>query len=654
MTANLHTGTGAPPEDPPYRIGRARSVLRVVAIASCLPYTGLKTAWTAGSRIGIPDGSPLLDGGTALAVANGATVLMDGAVVVLALLLTRPWGLRVPAWLLVLPMWVASGLLLPIMTAFPVQLVVRVLGGGGGRPVGEGSSEPFLDPWVFGVVYGGFIVQGIALGSLFALYARERWGDLWRGRLRDLPESPTAPALRATAVAAASAALVPGVAHLLWATGSTAGLEPARAADRTSDFHVLEAVSLLFVVVTAVGVLLLAFRRTGGLSLRLPLVLAWCGSAQMASLGRMAEPRRADGCGRGGGPAEGGDHGDLRCPDAGRGARRDAGRVLLRGARGGAFRVCARRAQREPGVMRFLAALFGRRARLRWLHLIIGGALLMPYFLVGTVLVGMAGGGEQLFSSLPAQFVAFGLALPMAAVTGFFGLVRPLPVAAARALCGVPPCRAGRRARPTRQARVRTAGWYTLHLALGGIISGATLALPPFAVAVIALPFFAGLRETWLLDGPEALREPWALALAPFAGSRCCWRWRWPPPWPGGAAGGRRCCWGRRPRTELAAAERRAADLAVRNRLARELHDSVGHALSAVTLQAGAARRVLDRDPEFVREALTAIEETTRRTVGELDSVLGLLRQDGEPDEEVPYGPGLTRSAGCWRTAGCR
>ncbi|WP_258044208.1 sensor histidine kinase, partial [Streptomyces sp. SM11] len=84
-------------------------------------------------------------------------------------------------------------------------------------------------------------------------------------------------------------------------------------------------------------------------------------------------------------------------------------------------------------------------------------------------------------------------------------------------------------------------------------------------------------------------------------------------------------------------------DLAVRNRLARELHDSVGHALSAVTLQAGAARRVLDRDPEFVREALTAIEETTRRTVGELDSVLGLLRQDGEPDEagDAAHGPGL-------------
>lgn len=275
----------APPEVSSYRVGRARAVLRVVTMMACLPYIGLKTAWIAGSRLGIPEGSALLDGGTVLRVANGATVLMDCAVIVLALLLTRPWGKRVPAWLLVLPMWVASGLLLPIMTAFPVQLAVRLLGGGGGRPVGEGNSEPFLDPWVFGVVYGGFIVQGLALGVLFALYARERWGRLWQGRLRDLPGSPTAPALRATAVAAASAALFPGVTHLLWVTGSTAGLDAGRAADRTSDFYVLEAVSLLFVVVTAVGVLLLAFRRSGRLSLRLPLVLAWAGSAEMACWG---------------------------------------------------------------------------------------------------------------------------------------------------------------------------------------------------------------------------------------------------------------------------------------------------------------------------------------------------------------------------------
>ncbi|MFJ4703576.1 sensor histidine kinase [Streptomyces anulatus] len=298
--------------------------------------------------------------------------------------------------------------------------------------------------------------------------------------------------------------------------------------------------------------------------------------------------------------------------------------------------------------MKHLAALFGRRARLRWLHLIIGGALLMPYFLVGTVLVGMTGGGKALLTSVPAQFAAFAIALPMAAVTGFFPLVRPLSVAAARALCGVPPALLADGPARTRQARVRTAGWYTLHLALGGIISGSTLALPPFAVAVAALPFFAGLRATWLLDGPELLRGPWALALAPFAGIAMLLALALAAAVAGEVLARRApVLLGPTPEDRLAAAERRAADLAVRNRLARELHDSVGHALSAVTLQAGAARRVLDRDPEFVREALTAIEETTRRTVGELDSVLGLLRQDGEPgDEDTAYGPGLDALGG--------
>ncbi|MFF9565791.1 hypothetical protein [Streptomyces sp. NPDC014685] len=262
--------------DPAAAAGRsgARALLRTLAIASTLPYIALKTAWIAGSRIGIPDGSPLLEHRATMIVANGVTILMDSAVVVLALLLTRPWGRRVPAWLLVLPVWVASGLLLPIMTGYPTQLVVSLFRGEG---VGGGGGDPFLDEWVFGVVYGGFTVQGLALGTLFALYARERWGHLWQGTLRELPESPTAPALRVTAVLVSLLATVPAVMHLVWAGGSTAGLNAARIADRDGPFHIMEAFNVLFAVVTAVGVLLLAFRRSA-LPLAVPLALAWCGS----------------------------------------------------------------------------------------------------------------------------------------------------------------------------------------------------------------------------------------------------------------------------------------------------------------------------------------------------------------------------------------
>ncbi|MEV0448201.1 histidine kinase [Streptomyces sp. NPDC050600] len=296
-------------------------------------------------------------------------------------------------------------------------------------------------------------------------------------------------------------------------------------------------------------------------------------------------------------------------------------------------------------MTRFWGVLFGQSARRRWLHLILGGALFMPYWLVGTVVVGpFTPDGNVFGGGLRYQFAAYAVGLPLAALTALFPLARPMSVAAARALCGVAPGRFADGPARGRAARARTAGWFTLHLGTGALLAGASLALPPFALAVSALPFSAALRASeagrfWHLDRPWLA---WAglpiglLLLLALAGAAAAT----------GALLAREAprLLGPSPADRLAAAERRAAELAVRNRLARELHDSVGHALSAVTLQAGAARRVLETDPGgadlgFVREALTAIEETTRRTVGELDAVLGLLRS-GEDDGELAA-PGL-------------
>ncbi len=103
----------------------ARRLLRATAVVACLPCLGLKAAWIAGSRVGIPDGSALLDHRVAMALANGLSMLLDSGVIVLALVLTRPWGRRVPAWAPALPAWGATGLLAPIMAGYPLQLVAR-------------------------------------------------------------------------------------------------------------------------------------------------------------------------------------------------------------------------------------------------------------------------------------------------------------------------------------------------------------------------------------------------------------------------------------------------------------------------------------------------------------------------------------------------
>ncbi|KAF4407538.1 MULTISPECIES: histidine kinase [Streptomyces] len=279
--------------------------------------------------------------------------------------------------------------------------------------------------------------------------------------------------------------------------------------------------------------------------------------------------------------------------------------------------------------------LFGRRARLRWVHLVLGGALLMPYFLLAGVVVAPFSGEDNVLTSLGHQLLAFAAALPLVAVSGLFPLARVLETAAARALCGVPGSALDGGASESWAARRRTAAFCTLHLGLGGVVSGMTLAVPPMAALLLAFPLVPELREERLgLGAFGPLTAPLAgagmlLALAAVVAAAGALQARLLP-----------ALLGPTPEDRLAAAERRAAGLAARNRLARELHDSVGHALSAVALQASAARRVLDRDPAFVREALAAIEETTRETVGELDAVLGLLRKDGTPGDGEGDGGG--------------
>ncbi|TXS51690.1 hypothetical protein [Streptomyces sp. t39] len=262
--------------------GRLRPALRAVAIASCVPYLALKAAWIAGSRIGIPDGSVLLEDRAVTAAANGLTVLMDAAVIVLAVLLTRPWGLRVRAWVLTVPMWAATGLLAPIMVGFPLHLAAGALGGSSPQEI---SDEPFLDAWVFDVVYTGFIVQGIALGTLFVLCARQRWGHLWQGTLWTLPTSATGPRMRGCAVAGALIALGPAVMHVLWAAGSTLALPAGTAAGRSTDFRLLESMHAAFAVAAMASVLTLAFRAVPSLSLRPVLAVAWTSASALGAWG---------------------------------------------------------------------------------------------------------------------------------------------------------------------------------------------------------------------------------------------------------------------------------------------------------------------------------------------------------------------------------
>ncbi|MGW4809526.1 sensor histidine kinase [Kitasatospora sp. NPDC004272] len=159
--------------------------------------------------------------------------------------------------------------------------------------------------------------------------------------------------------------------------------------------------------------------------------------------------------------------------------------------------------------------------------------------------------------------------------------------------------------------RGRTAGWLVARVGLGVLLGVVTVA----AVRVVArwplsvLPVLFALL--WLVVYAGRLQLALAVRLL-------------------GPSGAER----------LAAAEARAERLLERNRLARELHDSIGHALTVTVVQAGAAREVAD--PAFRERALEAIETTGRRALDDLERMLVLLRET--PDAAATERPGLGRA----------
>lgn len=100
--------------------------------------------------------------------------------------------------------------------------------------------------------------------------------------------------------------------------------------------------------------------------------------------------------------------------------------------------------------------------------------------------------------------------------------------------------------------------------------------------------------------------------------------------------------------------ERRAEALAARQldarrqaseerlRMARDLHDVIGHNISLINVQAGVGLDLMERDPEQTRAALAAIKAVSKEALGELRAMLDTLRQSGDDAPRSPV-PGLSR-----------
>lgn len=175
-------------------------------------------------------------------------------------------------------------------------------------------------------------------------------------------------------------------------------------------------------------------------------------------------------------------------------------------------------------------------------------------------------------------------------------------------------------------SRRRGAVWLALLTAVGLVVAVGVLYLLPSGVGLVAHPFTgadqvavpggalrtgSGWRASWVvLPGLVALSATGGLVWG--AGALIA---RWAPRVIGPTVVER-----------VAVAAERERELARANALARELHDSLGHRLTAMTVQATAARRLLRTDPERAERAIAAVEDLGRGAQADVDAVVGVLR----------------------------
>ncbi|MFF9481598.1 sensor histidine kinase [Streptomyces sp. NPDC014733] len=248
----------------------------------------------------------------------------------------------------------------------------------------------------------------------------------------------------------------------------------------------------------------------------------------------------------------------------------------------------------------------------RWLHLVTGSMVAVVCMFIWPE-PGGHGQGVLLRAAL--------LSVPLLVLLGLVPVVRLAEGLQARLMLvpGRPSprrdvCRAELTAAPSASVADlgRTVCWLVLRVQLGALTLSASGWLPVQTVRL------ASRGDGYALLAPLPLLGLVAFVVSAGAVIAAAARWLLAP----SAA------------ERIAALEERTERLMEHNRLARDLHDSIGHALTAVVVQAGAARAA--GSAEFTGRALAAIEETGRRALEELEGVLEVLREDSPQPRERP------------------
>ena len=273
-------------------------------------------------------------------------------------------------------------------------------------------------------------------------------------------------------------------------------------------------------------------------------------------------------------------------------------------------------------------------------HVFLAVAICLPLVAAGALIdVSMAQTRTSLdVSALIAVAVAF------ASVVAWMALlpaVRQVEVSTARFLLGyddavLPDVRAPR----AWVSRARGATWLAILVGIGVVVTAAILTLVPTGLGWLTFPLTGDTRVTWpaghVSDTGAGWHASWLIVPALLAFAGC------------GAVilGAARSLVALAPRVlgptlieRVGIAAERERTLARANALARDLHDQLGHTLTAMTVQVTAARALLPVDPDAADLSLSMVEDLGRRAQVDVDRVVLALRDSASDRSEAVSEP---------------
>ncbi|WP_179277118.1 hypothetical protein [Actinoplanes regularis] len=197
-----------------------RAVFAYGAALAMTQYLLIKISWVIGALFGlIPRDEHFSVAGFVL--LNTVTIGMAAAAIALALALVRPWGERIPAFVVLSCAWIGCGFLVPML---PYALLDTLISA---TSDSSGSAAPVMPAWEYSLLQVSFLGMGAGLAVALPFYLKARWPAAFDGRI-----GAGGTAVRPTRVFRLGAGLIAlvgassvGVLNLYWAMGGTIGLD---------------------------------------------------------------------------------------------------------------------------------------------------------------------------------------------------------------------------------------------------------------------------------------------------------------------------------------------------------------------------------------------------------------------------------------------